>query len=94
MFTPYSVFKDLGMFNEKYIEIYQDVEYNLISIIRGYTNLFAGNLVAYHYESQTRKDGENVIYNSNKDSKNTFFPFVIRNYRHFKKYFSNPIHII
>ncbi len=93
MFTPYRVFKDSGMFNEKYIEVYQDVEYNLTCIVKGYTNLFAGNLVAYHYESQTRNDDANKNYNSNNDSRNTFFPFVIRNYRHFQKYFSRPINI-
>ena len=86
MFTPYRIFSDLGMFNEKYMEIYQDAEYNLSCIVNGYTNLIAGKLVAYHYESQTRNEDVNKERNSSKDRNNIFFPYLIKNRRSFRKF--------
>lgn len=86
MFTPYRIFRDLGMFNEKYMEIYQDAEYNLSCIVHGYVNLIAGNLVAYHYESQTRNLDNNKELNSVKDRNNIFFPYLIKNHRSFRKF--------
>lgn len=86
MFTPFRIFSNLGMFNEKYMEIYQDAEYNLSCIVSGYTNLIAGKLVAYHYESQTRNEDVNKERNSSKDRNNIFFPYLIKNHRSFRKY--------
>lgn len=54
MLTPYKLFIDIGMFNEDYIECLEDVEYNMNCLVNNRTNIFAGNAVAYHYESQTR----------------------------------------
>lgn len=54
MMTPYNTFINNGMFNNNYIECFEDVEYNLKCIISNKTNIFSGNAVAYHYESQTR----------------------------------------
>ena len=50
-----TLFKDVGMFNDDYIECLEDVELNLACVMRGKINCFAGNAVAYHYESITRK---------------------------------------
>jgi|GEM_PF-658736 len=91
MFTPYRIFKEMGMFNERYMEIYQDVEYNLSCVVSGYTNLIAGNLVAYHYESQTRNLDTNKELNSNKDRNNVFFPYLIKNHRSFRKYLNKSV---
>ena len=49
------LFKDVGMFNEDYMECLEDVELNLACVIKGRLNCFAGNAVGYHYESITRK---------------------------------------
>jgi len=81
----------MGMFNERYMEIYQDVEYNLSCVVSGYTNLIAGNLVAYHYESQTRNLDTNKELNSNKDRNNVFFPYLIKNHRSFRKYLNKSV---
>ncbi len=86
LFTPYRIFKKMGMFNEKYREVYQDAEYNLECIVNGYTNLIAGKLVAYHYESQTRNGNINKEYNSTEDRNNIFFPYLIKNHRSFRKF--------
>ena len=54
-----SLFKDVGMFNEKYMECLEDVELNLACVLKGRINCLAGNAVGYHYESITRKtDGQ------------------------------------
>lgn len=49
-------FEKCGMFNEEYISCFEDVELNFKCNIIGLVNYYAGNCVAYHYESQTRKD--------------------------------------
>lgn len=59
MLTSYHNFIKYGMFNEEYIECFEDVEYNLKCIINNKSNIFAGNAIAYHYESQTRNLDEN-----------------------------------
>lgn len=54
MITPYKTFVQLDMFNEEYIECFEDVEYNLNCLSMNKNNYFVGNAVAYHLESQTR----------------------------------------
>jgi GT2 family glycosyltransferase len=70
MLTSYSLFKKLGMFNEGYIECFEDVEYNIECILNKRTNIFCGNAIAYHYESQTRnlddKKNEKMTIDYNK----------------------------
>jgi hypothetical protein len=41
-----SVFKEMGMFNERYMECLEDVELNLACVVNGRINCFAGNAVA------------------------------------------------
>ena len=50
-----SLFEEIGMFNEQYMDCLEDVELNMQCIIKGRKNMFAGNAVAYHFESRTRK---------------------------------------
>lgn len=53
------LFKEVGMFNEEYFDCLEDVELNLACSLKGKVNCLAGNAVAYHYESKTRKtDGQ------------------------------------
>jgi len=56
MMTSKSLFEKIGGFNENYIECLEDVEYNVKCITNGYRNIFIGDAVAYHYESQSRND--------------------------------------
>jgi hypothetical protein len=72
------------MFNESYQNCLEDVELNLQSIINGYNNYYDGNLVAYHYESQTRKD-ENKL-SINEDYFNRLKPFISNNFDKLKQY--------
>jgi GT2 family glycosyltransferase len=84
MMIKKSVFEKLGMFNESYQNCFEDVELNLQSILNGYTNYYDGNLVAYHYESQTRKD-ENKL-SINEDYFNTLKPFISNNFDKIKQH--------
>lgn len=60
-----TVFEKCGMFNEDYISCFEDVELNFKCNIIGLTNFYSGICVAYHLESQTRK--QDIEY-SNKMS--------------------------
>lgn len=64
MLTPLKQFKDYGMFNEEYIECFEDVEYNFNCLLNKKNNIFVGSAVGYHLESQTRdldKDKNNKM---------------------------------
>ena len=50
-----TLFESVGMFNEAYSDCLEDVELNMQCILKGKKNMFAGNGVAYHFESKTRK---------------------------------------
>jgi GT2 family glycosyltransferase len=85
MLTSYHMFLINNMFNEDYIECFEDFEYNLKCIINNKVNYFAGNAVAYHFESQTRnldKDkNERLLVDHKKIT-----DFVFNNYDKLKKY--------
>lgn len=59
MMTPLKLFKEYGMFNEEYIECFEDVEYNFKCLMNQKNNIFVGSAVGYHLESQTRNLDEN-----------------------------------
>ena len=72
------------MFNENYKSCFEDVELNLKCITLGLKNYYSGKSVAYHYESQTRKDDENDLKNLSSDYFNNLQPFVINNFERLK----------
>jgi len=56
-----NVFENIGLFNENYISCFEDVELNIKLVSINLKNYICGKCVAYHYESQTRKeDPENL----------------------------------
>lgn len=79
-----NVFLKCGMFNEEYIDCFEDVELNLSCIINGYKNYTLGNAVAFHYESQTRNLNPNKISNLQRDYRERLYPFVITNFNKLK----------
>jgi GT2 family glycosyltransferase len=58
MMIKKNVFENIGYFNENYIGCFEDVELNLKCLISGMKNMLSANSIAYHYESQSRKDDE------------------------------------
>jgi len=79
-----NIFIKCEMFNENYKSCFEDVELNLKCVILGLTNYYSGKSVAYHYESQTRKDDSDDIKKLNNDYVNNLFPFVKNNYEKIK----------
>jgi GT2 family glycosyltransferase len=73
-------FIDAGMFNENYTACFEDVELNIIVKSKGLTNVMVGECVAYHYESQTRKEDSEDFIKLNNDYKNHLFPTIINNW--------------
>lgn len=80
-----TLFEKCGLFNENYINCFEDVELNIKCITLGYENHNNGELVAYHYESQTRNEDPENIKKLMYDYKNNLLPFVSKNIDKIKK---------
>lgn len=78
------VFLECGGFNESYTTCFEDVELNFECIIKGYKNYCNSNLVSYHYESQTRKETDNMNKKMSDDYRKSLLPFIIKNYSKLK----------
>jgi GT2 family glycosyltransferase len=86
LMIPKTLFDSFGGFNENYIECLEDVELNLRCLLEGKRNLFCGNAVAYHYESQSRKTDGAIrqedyqlmvgLIEKNKDVLSKFIPLM------------------
>jgi GT2 family glycosyltransferase len=74
-----SVFIQCDYFNENYINCFEDVELNFKTTILGYMNICDLNLVAYHFESQTRNEDPKNIEKLQYDYKNNLLPFTMKN---------------
>jgi len=53
------LFMNINMFNTSYLECFEDVDLNNMTLIKNKKNIFIGDAVAYHFESQTRGKSEN-----------------------------------
>ena len=73
------VFNQCGYFNENYINCFEDVELNFKTTILGYRNICDGDLVAYHFESQTRNEDPKNLEKLQYDYINNLLPFTIKN---------------
>jgi len=74
-----SVFIQCDYFNENYINCFEDVELNFKTTILGYRNICDVNLVAYHFESQTRNEDPKNIEKLQYDYINNLLPFTMKN---------------
>jgi GT2 family glycosyltransferase len=79
MMTPRKLFNDIGGFNESYLECFEDVEYNLMCIIKNKYNIYIGDKTAYHYESKTRNNNSNKIQKLQIDASERLIPFFKSN---------------
>ena len=70
------LFDKIGGFNEQYSTCFEDVELNIKCILLGFDNFCDSNLVAYHYESQSRKTNVNDKDGQFYDYKNVLLPFI------------------
>ena len=75
------LFLDIGGFNEKYVECFEDVEFNIECIKKGKKNLYLDYPKCVHHEAVTRKreaDGQQAI-RQNFDFRRTLHPFLNEN---------------
>jgi GT2 family glycosyltransferase len=84
-----NVFMKCGMFNENYINCFEDVELNLQCLLMGYKNYFSGKSVAYHYESVSRNEDLDNLKKLNEDYNKNLVPFVDKNFNYLKNFFIN-----
>ena len=83
------IFEKCGYFNENYINCFEDVELNLKCVTLGLTNYTEGNVVAYHYESQTRNEDSDNLKKLQQDYHNNLLPFMIENMNKIRECFLN-----
>ena len=82
------LFTDIGGFNTSYRECFEDVELNIECINRNKENIFVGDAVCYHYESQTRNKSEEKLKRESEDYTKKLIPFILNNKKTYN-YFSN-----
>jgi GT2 family glycosyltransferase len=83
-----NVFDKIGGFNENYRICFEDVELSLQCIVNGFDNIYDGTLVAYHYESQTRKNDQKEILIMKEDYDNLLVKFILNNKEKLKNWFT------
>jgi len=84
-----NLFEKLEMFNENYIECFEDVELNLKCVLTNHKNIISSKSVAYHYESKSRDDNKNKIQNLTIDYDNVLLPFISSNINKIQQYIVN-----
>jgi len=82
------LFDEIGGFNTNYRECFEDVELNVQCINRHRENIFVGDAVCYHYESQTRNKSEEKLKRESEDYTKKLIPFILNNKRTYN-YFTN-----
>jgi GT2 family glycosyltransferase len=83
MMIKKDLFNSVGMFNESYRHCFEDVDLNLSTKIRNYSNYINGKCVAYHLESKTRNVDETET-ESTEDYNNILFPKIRDNFNKIK----------
>jgi GT2 family glycosyltransferase len=82
------LFNKIGGFSENYNECFEDVHLNIDCLNYNRKNIFVGDAVCYHLESQTRnKDGEKQKRES-EDYTQRIIPYILQNKKTYN-YFSN-----
>ena len=84
------LFESYGYFNENYQTCFEDVEMNANFVIKGYSNYCDSSLVAYHYESQTRKTDSEKQKKETVDYLTKLVPFFVNNLDKLKKFVIKP----
>jgi len=76
-------FEKCGYFNENYTTCFEDVELNGNCLLLGLENYCDSDLVAFHYESQTRGKGQNNKNGEFHDYVKILLPFLIKKFNNF-----------
>lgn len=76
--TKTETYRLIGGMNEKYIECFEDVQYNLQNILNNKYNVYIGDKKAFHFESMSRNKNNNKDARAIQDAKNTLYPFIFK----------------
>ena len=68
-----SVFKDVGGFDEHYMDGYEDVDLNLKALRKGYTNYYCPMAVLFQYESDLQPEERNKQFTQNSKNNLAYF---------------------
>lgn len=82
MMTRRNIFEEIGGFDERTKECFEDVIYNIDCIIRNLKNIYIGEGACYHYESVTRGRDNDKNQREADDMVNILIPKMRK---HFKK---------
>ena len=80
-----NVFENIGLFNENYISCFEDVELNIKLVSINLKNYVCSKCVAYHYESQTRKEDPEEQNKIIQDYNSNLFPMLQENWDKIKE---------
>lgn len=83
-----NLFQEIGGFDSSYRECFEDVQLNIECINRNKDNIFVGEAVCYHYESQTRNKSQEKLKRESEDYTKKLIPFILKNKKTYN-YFSN-----
>jgi GT2 family glycosyltransferase len=83
-----NLFQEIGGFDSSYRECFEDVQLNIECINRNKDNIFLGEAVCYHYESQTRNKSQEKLKRESEDYTKKLIPFILKNKKTYN-YFSN-----
>lgn len=88
MMISKNLFQEIGGFDSSYRECFEDVQLNIECINRNKDNIFVGEAVCYHYESQTRNKSQEKLKRESEDYTKKLIPFILKNKKTYN-YFSN-----
>jgi GT2 family glycosyltransferase len=88
MMISKNLFNEIGGFNTEYRECFEDVQLNVECINKNKDNIFVGEAVCYHYESQTRNKSEDKLKRESEDYTKKLIPFILTNKKTYN-YFTN-----
>jgi GT2 family glycosyltransferase len=88
MMISKELFDSIGGFDASYRECFEDVQLNVECINRHRDNLFVGEAVCYHFESQTRNKSEDKLKRESEDYVKKLIPFILKNKKTYN-YFTN-----
>jgi GT2 family glycosyltransferase len=83
-----NLFLEIGGFDTSYLECFEDVKLNIECLNKNKINIFVGESVCYHFESQTRNKVEDKLKKEAEDYTNRIIPFIIDNKKTYN-YFTN-----
>ncbi len=88
MMIKKDLFQEINGFDTSYRECFEDVQLNVECINRNKDNIFVGEAVCYHFESQTRNKSPEKLKRESEDYTKKIIPFILKSKKTYN-YFSN-----